>query len=968
VQYLGTARDFSLRTGGAFPDRSDDGGFTMSAKSVFMRPFVRAVLAFAVVALSFRSALPAGAAPPPAVASLSGTITDTSGKTIAGVDVTLSGPATARTSTQADGTFSFPSIVPGVYRLVARKGSYDTIERTDVIVVAGTSAKVSIAMAPVSFTTLRTIGSVSTNAPGTVSINTSSAAIDVISNATLQQQDVHQVNQILNEIPGVVSTFSANSTNISGGIISTTMTPQIRGALPYETESLIDGHPVSVGYSGSFTPLFINPNQLQSVEVVKGPGAQPVDINYAVGGSINYVTLQPTPKTHYAFDIDQDSYGGTSFNAKTTGTTLGGRLGFAFAYGIDGTPGPLDNYRAAGAPTAVVLGSSATINGVPLCGTAAAGTGCFQTGSAGPAGLVGLPSFQVGTYACCAELQSQYLARTELAKLRYSFSDSTSVTVAFLGGQSSAAYAQTFGYPSITFQAPPGYTGSIPTNTSIPYAFDTYSPLTLATTQGLFESELRTSFGKNSLLVRYYSGANDQNDYDFTFDHPYTFHTNLWGGTPNASGGYNYYNDTPATITVDNAGEASPTTDHYDGESGEFDVPLGDTLLSASIDRTRHSSYYDELFALGAEDTTIIPYGSSQAFTTGMLRAQFAPTPKINLSIANYVIDYTTHYTSDGGTTWGDSSYHTYAPRLAFTDRLDRNTSLRFSTGSSIAPPYLELVTTQAGAPQPNVEGNPSYYTVVKNTGKLSPESAFGYDIGLDRRITQDTAVSGDAYLTNLHGQFLTAVSSDGTYTGTAGANVGDTAPLFVQQTENLGSSRYEGLELAIHKDPLLGPGFKIQGSLERAFAYDLPRGFYNTAAGAFTTNLGVIPNVNFQPSGLTYNGLSPGRIPYSTGYAEYNYRWKKTFLLVGVTYYGPNNSYNEPAFGVVNASLNYAVDRRTSLQLTANNITSAYGNTLGSLEGGIPVPLAGGGLGATPAVTVGPSNFRLVLRHDFGN
>jgi hypothetical protein len=787
--------------------------------------------------------------------------------------------------------------------------------------------------------------------------------VATISAATIQEQDPHQVTQILNEIPGIILTPSSplTSTNIAAGILSTTEIPQIRGALPYETQSLIDGHPVSVGFAGSFSPLFVNPNQLQSIEVVKGPGATPVDINYAVGGSVNYITLQPTAKPHFSFDIDEDSYGGTSTNVNATGTTAHDKLGYAFALGIDGTPGPWHNYPAPGAVTLVNSGASAYVNGVPICGTLGSGTGCFQSNVNGPANLNGLPIIQFETYACCDLLQSQYLARTELGKIRYSLSETTSLTIAYLGGQATSAFAQTFEYPQTYFVPPAGYTGSVPAGLSIPLGLVTYYPTTLSNTQGLVESELRTSIGKASLLFRYYAGASDSNTINVPFGQPYSFSTNLWGGTPNASGGTTYFNDTPSVITVNGAGQANVTTDHYDGLSGELDVPAGDNTYSLSYDRTRHSSFDENLYDDPSADTTIIPAGSSQAFSTYMLRGAFALGSRVNLTLANYFINYATHYTPDGGVTWADATSSHYLPRLAITDRVSADSILRFSAGSSIAPPYLSLVTTQGGAPQPNVEGAASYYTLIQNTGTISPESAFGYDLGADHRLGRDTVLSGDLYFTTLHGQFLVSTTTDGIYTSAAGATSG-TAPLFLQQTQNLGSSRYEGIELSLRHTPQLGVGYKLQGSMERAFAYNLPPGFYDTGAGPDTTNLAVIPNINFQPSGLTFNGLS-SRIPYATAYGEISYRWKRAYALLGATYFGVNNAYNQPPFGVLNGTIGVNLGPTTSLQLTANNITSAYSSTAGSLQGGIPVPLVGGQFGAVPGITIGPSNFRLVLR-----
>ena len=72
------------------------------------------------------------------------------------------------------------------------------------------------------------------------------------------------------------------------------------------------------------------------------------------------------------------------------------------------------------------------------------------------------------------------------------------------------------------------------------------------------------------------------------------------------------------------------------------------------------------------------------------------------------------------------------------------------------------------------------------------------------------------------------------------------------------------------------------------AYPYDLPAGFYDTSAGPLTTNLGVVPNVNFNASGYNYNVASIARVPYAQGSAELNWRGRNgAFGLIDVTYYG---------------------------------------------------------------------------------
>ena len=88
--------------------------------------------------------------------------------------------------------------------------------------------------------------------------------------------------------------------------------------------------------------------------------------------------------------------------------------------------------------------------------------------------------------------------------------------------------------------------------------------------------------------------------------------------------------------------------------------------------------------------------------------------------------------------------------------------------------------------------------------------------------------------------------------------------PCEVSKTENLGHARYEGVELAVNHSPVFGLGWKVQGSMQRAYTYDLPPFFYCAGSTSIdpntgqpvtippgpgclkNTNLAVIPNVNF--------------------------------------------------------------------------------------------------------------------------
>jgi hypothetical protein len=261
--------------------------------------------------------------------------------------------------------------------------------------------------------------------------------------------------------------------------------------------------------------------------------------------------------------------------------------------------------------------------------------------------------------------------------------------------------------------------------------------------------------------------------------------------------------------------------------------------------------------------------------------------------------------------------------------------------------------------------------------------------------------VSLDLSFTQLHNLFLTETSSvtlaEAAALGSGCLNL----PCEVSKTANLGQARYEGIELALNHAPLFGLGWKLQGSLQRAFTYNLPPFFY--CAGStnpspppptippgpgclYNTNLAVIPNVNFggQPTALAGapNGIGSARVPYALGYGELNWTGHYgQYYNLGLTYFGNNNSFNEPPFAVVSANARFSLNNRgTSLQLSADNVTNAYANSYTGFFNGIPLPLVKGAvqtslvtgafvpanLALTPAGNYGPGGVRVILVQDF--
>ena len=918
-----------------------------------------AVLTFALALLS--PALCAAQTPP---TILTGIVRDQAQQPLADARITATGGSRTSVLTGRDGVFSL-TVPPGAVSLSVTAAGYQTT-LLDATAVADATTQLTIVLSPATLTTLVEIGRTST--AGNAPLNTSAAAFTQLSGADVLDQGL-DVHRALNELTGTVSSAPSvwRGKGDNGGLLGQNgATPaawsvaQVRGGLDYETASLIDGHPIATGRTGSFNNAFLSPYMLEGVEVSKGPGAIAPNINGAVGGAVNFRTLEPTLKNQGSIDVGTDGFGSFE-NIRFTGTAPAKRLSYAFDFATRSTSQGIST-NATLLPGAVDYGSGVFING-------AAATTPVLSATASP--YYGLSIYGFGNVACCQRLQSSLASENELAKLRYAFSDKTSLTVSYLGSQASYNPEATaaFENPYLTFVPPPGYTSQSFAPVCCIRALNGNPVGT--NVQSVYQAEFRTALGNDSLLARYYQSATT------TFganaagpDGASTTTGSIWGGALLGSDtAPTLYNGTPASITAPGIYEGLLDADRLTGYSAEYDHPSGANMFSLAYDQTTSRTMSIENFAEPAATSNIVPAGSGQTLSSFLGRAQLQLSPRLAATLGVYYLRYTNHYTQDGGLTFADSTHAFTGPRFGLTWQPARTTTVRFAAGASVIPAYMYLLTNPGGAPVPNDQGIPTFYTQNVNSGDVAPETAFGYDLGADQRIGK-FVVTGDLYETTLHGQFFQSEALAGTYASNAvNQNAGVPLPLYDVKTANLGTSRYEGVELGIHYDPEQGFGLRTSMSLTRAYVVSVPAGFYDTAAGPYTTNLGVVTGVNYTPNGSTYNALSPARVPYAQGYGELNYRTRTGFFErgeLGITYYGNNNAYNEPPFFVLRALARLRLGKATSLDFAGDNLTSQYSSSYYTLYHGIPTPLANGMLGATDAGNYGPVSYRVVLRHTF--
>lgn len=933
--------------------------------------------------------------------TVQGTIKESSGAPVANARVTITGVVTKSTTTDANGAFSIVDLTPGLYTLTATKGGYDTAVDSDFAVTAGQTQTVAITMNQLTFTSLRTIATV--RAVGRGTFNTTTASSQVVTAADYENQAATQVQRVLDQTPGIVIDHPGTSAdNASPGAITF---PSIRGGLGFETASFIDGHPLSVGKYGDYVTTFLNPYVLQSSEIVKGPGAMPPELAYAIGGTANFRTKDPTRVPTGTITMGVSNTQGTFGNVGYSGTTPNGKFGWVLDYAINSFYGPLSNQQEYWN-----LPSSAIIGGKSIG---------FTTNAPSVSNVANNQFAYSSTLeACCFPVSHVYVNKTELVKFRYNFSSATSFMASYLGSQTWTdqngnhvmGMDQLFapcgltGSSKTAAAACSGYTGTAVQNGQNVFTWQNIFPPAgewEINNEPILQGELRTVSGQDTILARYYTASINRLQYNAlnNASDAFTGAYQLYGCT--GSGGCSkstnpHYNGQYVTVTFPGSNYFRDSEeDRLNGLTLEYNHPFGDNLLTASFDTvysaTKATTYSPNL-------SVSVPDGAHQRFNTLLLKGEFFLTPKLQFFLGNYIENYLQHFSPDAGTTWKDQTITRYDPRLAFEWRPNTRMAYRFSAGSAIAPPYAALLNTATAFS--SFRTGSLAETGTLNNANLQPETATSYDLGADFRVLDNaTFLTFDGYWTNLRGQFLTSTFVDPNCPlydtaakGCATTASSTTVPMFWSEPQNIGTSRYAGVELALRRMPVDGWGYKAQAALLRAYPYGLGPCFYavpNTKTGKLdcTTagaNLGIINGQNFQGSGTSgsngiagvsgsgFFSISNHAIPYAQAYLELNHRWANgMYASFGEQLYGHNNSLNVPAFWVANGTFRLPISNTDpgagSVQFSVDNVFNIYPNNWITEGTGVPADLVNGQIGLTNANVIGPRNFRLVFTRNIG-
>jgi hypothetical protein len=886
--------------------------------------------AIAAAFLSFSLLASAGgatAADGPAVAHLTGTVKTGGGAPIAGARVTAAGPAVASTTTDDAGAFTL-AVAPGVYRVAVEHGGFQPASLADVAVVAGTSQALAIVLNAADLSSLRTIGRVTTSARGAAStINTGAASSTYVTAQTFANLGNPQMNDVLQRVPDVTVQHMGSQQDTS--IV-------VGGLQPYETQVLMDGHPLALGQYGVWLSHLFPTYLVGGMETQSGPGNTTPFANIAVGGTVNILTPGFTTRPAAQFTTGIDSYSTQYSNLLASGSY--DKLQYVVAAGTAGSNGPYFKKKAC-----AVLEDFAS--------------------SANAPGSAGIVQF-------CGDMSGSLFTRGEMLKLRYNFTPSTSFEAGFLGSfggysPQGSAWGNALGPTTVescmvadpnlcTNPANAGMVGKTITG------YSWYPGTQITNTQQIFTGQFRTSIGTNTLLVRPYIGSIQPESYDGTqeggyasFFSPPGTQQSLPPGAPIPPGytdgpnspanawetgacpvgtiySFSQLNSPKNTIVSSNGQEECfqyPYTfyeqDKLYGTTFSLIHPFGENVIEFTYDFHGQST-----FGYANTPSNVTVPLSSTRYSTFSVTGSLHPTTKLSVDFGLYH----TGWTVSGEQAKTDASGNPVLdvngnpviaglfrsvsrtdPHLALVFRGSRDDAYRISWGTSETFPFVGDVSGTA-AFQPFAQSAPLYTLGIftEKAPNLQPEFSQAWDIGLDHRFRRGGVLSVDLQDTTVHNVFQQLTLAENT------TFQGQTGVLGIFTPINVATLRSQVAIVKYAYEPSHGLGYGFSAAADRSILHGIPAGAYNANPG-FPVN-----NVQLCGNGLFTPGLATC-IPYLKGYGHVDYTWQHGgYASLGIDYEGKNNAFYQPPFAQLDLTVRHPLARTLDLQVSVQNLLNS--------------------------------------------
>lgn len=875
-----------------------------------LRFLLRAPRSLLAIAIALFLTVPAGAATATGAAppgSITGVVVDAAnGVAISGVEIGL-GNAAPTTTTDASGQFRFEALPVGTYTLALRHQGYQPAI-SEPISVGAAVMRVTLSMHRGS-NDLKVIAV--TSARASESLQQSSTFTKTLDTESLQRQGIVRTADALRTLPEVNNGITGDTAALADDI-----NLSIRGIGTLETVAAIDGHPIGYGIKGGYNYQLSPVYPFRDVSVLYGSGGSDLVGVNAIGGVVNFQTLDPTPQSQFTINQGYGTFSQLSTSLTGTGTT--GHLGYAFAYGTGYLDGPFND------------------------------DSFYQTGAAFDQSAPAGPVHDLGVYVD----DSATTTRAGLLKLRFNFTPQSNLTYTMVsssrwanktgngdGDYTGYAPALAFGQQLLSSYDPANYPGLKPcaagtfVGTNANGQPNGYGPngkpdggLTCQTPSqyaafntgwdGAGPSWQSLKLNDNSLDFRHTNGnttlrVNAFNSYyenltDRTFQLPFLVLSdgNAYPGN-NASWSNIGVNETGAVVSEDVLGKNN-------------DIQFGDSYLNSAY------------FTYSKGDLKGAPVVSDNAY---FLRDVYHPSQS---PLAVYLNLWAKHSTATN-TSYLDS-------RAAVVYRLTSHDIVRASAGSTTTQPSANMIgqsfigsfTGGAGGGTPiNCAGLNSIGSAPSTV--LQPERGVDEDFAFVHRFFGDTQAQLTVYNTNVYDK-LYSTTLPLSQTGT-----GFIPPAYLAQV----TQAVAGKCGAVIAPSLLGVSGNLNVGTLRAQGFDLSgrvrfnHRFYADYDWGLTST--ILLNANtalLQKTQTLIIGSQLPRLPLHTFNGSLDYTLGNG-LDARYTLYtvSANNTKSLPAYDYSDFSLAYSTPHGV-LTATVLNLFNQYGSIAGMRYEGVPLPL----------------------------
>ncbi len=869
------------------------------------------------------------------------------------VELGIKGTKVATAVTDAAGQFSFPGVAPGTYSVTIRAVGYQTTIAPELLVSAGEPE--------VSFQTavnqqaqgLKNIASVATASRG--ALQTSSTINTHVDMSVMQSENYQRLGDVLTTVPGVTTSTSSS--------VGDDMSLSIRGFDPTETATLLDGHPIGPvgafggGYNYNVSPFW----GLSGVDVVFGSGATGLFGATTIAGAVNFQTINPTQGYHVS--VTQGVGNNDKLMTGLLGTGSLGKLGYAIAWGVQGTNG---NFPGGVITQTALLQSSVLNNG--------------YKGAPPPPDLTkanvdnGLNTYyvtgQYSQYNWVGKLTYTFSPRTTLQFTSYAANDWSNST-----GEGDNDYQQ---YQYVLYGAQQNVASIIASpgglNTILVHNVPKSCKNTiavLANTPSGYECMNAQQFALN--FYGPFGGSIDRwrtlgnQDYDLRATQQ------LGAGVITVEGfedAYNYNEQKGPQVPTGVATVYGPGPNYLDLYHNRGYL-VSDEYASSKNDLAFGYTWLHQANTDGA-----FPYTTASGQTANV----FGVNPQLDLATASYFVRDSwspSNKFSVFGSFWLQRSLDTssthFDPRLSFVYRPDSSDVFRLTGGKSYSEPDPSLL-----AFTPPIYGAPSSIncpSTTTGTGSLTsiagvanpdlqPETANDLEAAYGHRFNVTTNFQADVYQSwesqallgglepitgipqyvvppNLIAQYLSRLAKCPGLNPTINS-------LAFSTTFNAAAARYRGI--------ILSANVGIVRNVTLNATYDIQSASY----------LGVPQDILQANTNLIDGGQISG-IPLRQGSAGLSYQNASGLAArLDTTYVGANNSYNRNPFWFANASLSKSSGDVT-IGFGVYNIFNSVAQQYGLIGSGVYIPQNYYGLaaqgGPTSALQQGTEEYGLPFR-----